>query len=486
MKSIRKIPSGIEGFDIISLGGIPKNRMTLISGIPGSGKTIFCAQFLIGGIQNSNEPGVFVTFEESPEEIITNMQDFNWNIQEHINSGLWKFVDVSPKLEDNFTIRGNYDLSGLILRIKTAIKTINAKRVVLDSIAALFSKYPDTEVIRKEIVRIKSSLKKLKVTSIITSEQYKEPGNTFYYDVMDFVSDNVILLKNSIFEEFRRRTIEIFKYRGVPHKKGQNSFTIKKDKGIVIISFERNPNLLNIKRERSTTGIKQLDELTDGGFFQGSSILLSGETGSGKTLFSLSMLDGSLEKGDRCMMINLEESREQILQKARNWNIDLEHFEKQELFQLKCMYPESYGIEDFIVDIKESMEIFNPDRVYIDSISALERITTPLTFRESLINLFLSSRERNIIAIFTTTAPTFSGLMVNSKIHISTLSDAIILLRYFEREGKMTRALGIMKLRGSNHSKWFTEYSIDDSGINILEPIKKNTGVFTSLKTRDI
>ncbi len=478
MKNIEKIPSGIEGFDIISMGGIPKNKMTLISGTPGSGKTIFCTQFLVGGIITSNEPAVFVTFEESPEDIIINMEHFGWDIQHYLDASLWKFVDVSPRIDEDFLIRGNYDLSGLIVRIKSAVEKIRAKRVVLDSISVLFNKYPDTDIIRKEIIRLKSLLKSLYVTSLITSERYEElGGGSSHYDVLDFVSDNVIIFKNSMFEEYRRRTIEIMKYRGAAHKKGQHSFTIKNNKGIIVISFERNPNKKKLERKRKSTGIKTLDEITGGGFFEGSSVLVSGQTGTGKTLLALSMLDGALQHGEKCILFNYEESREQILQKARTWDIDLIDAEKNGNLKIICIYPESQGIEDLIVDMKSIIQTFKPERIFIDSISALERITTKLTFRQSLINLFLLAKEENIIAVFTTTAPTFSGPFLETKKHVTTLSDAILLLRYFEREGEMIRGIAIMKMRDSVHSKRFLEYSIDNKGFHILSPIEDNAGI---------
>jgi circadian clock protein KaiC len=487
MKNIEKIPSGIEGFDVISMGGIPKNRMTLISGTPGSGKTIFCTQFLIGGLLTSNEPAVFVTFEESPEEIMINMSNFGWDIQQYIDSGLWKFVDVSPRIGEDFLIQGSYDLSGLIVRIKAAVEEIGAERVVLDSISVLFNNFPDTNIIRKEIVRLKSVLKSLYVTSLITSERYEElGGGNSHYDILDFVSDNVLIFKNSMFEEYRRRTIEIIKYRGTTHKKGQHSFTIKDNTGITVISFERHPNKQSSKRRRKSTGFNTLNEMTGGGFFEGSSILISGQTGTGKTLLALSMLDGSLQKGEKCLMFNFEESREQILQKARTWCMDLILPEKNGNLRLICKYPETEGIEDLIVEMKTEILSFKPDRIFIDSISALERITTKLTFRESLINLFLLAREENMIAVFTTTAPTFNSPFLDSEKHVSTLSDAIILLRYFEREGEMIRGIAIMKMRDSDHSKRFLEYSIDDGGFHILSPIESNAGIFDSFRIEKI
>lgn len=486
MKGIHKIQSWIDGFDEISIGGIPKNRMTLISGTPGSGKTIFCSQFLIGAIINSKEPGVFVTFEEAPEDIIKNMKEFGWNIDEYINDKLWSFVDVSPKLDDNITIMGDFDLSGLIVQIKNAVRKIGAKRVVLDPLAALFNKYPNVPTIRKEIIRIKSCLKSLSVTSLVTSERYKEIGINSHYDILDFVSDNVIIMKNQMFEEYRRRTIEILKYRGADHKMGQRSFTIKGGRGITVISFDRDPDFPKTKRIRKSTGIKKLDEMTDGGFFQGSSILISGQTGTGKTLINLSMLAGALKRGEKCMLYNFEESNQQIIQKISIWEEDFSKAEENGIFQMYSVYPESQSIESLIVEMRSAMQNFSPDRIYIDSISALERITTHLTFRESLINLFLFAREKNIMTTFTTTTPTFSEYHIESEKHISTLCDAILLLRYFEREGEIIRCIAIMKLRDSNHTRHFLEYKIDERGIHILDAIKKNTGIFNSFNVNKI
>ena len=479
MPNVEKISSGIEGFDIVSMGGIPKYRTTLISGTPGSGKTIFCTQFLVNGITQFNESGVFVTFEESPQDIIQNMRDFGWDIPKYQESGRWEFVDVSPHFEDNYEITGDYDLSGLIIRIKTAVEKIGAKRIVLDSLAALFTQFPDASLIRKEILRLKSCLNSLSVTTLITSERYEDYTLNSHYNVIDFVSDNMVILKNTSFNEFRRRTIEILKYRGAAHKKGQYSFTIKDNRGIVIISFKRTRELVPHERKRKPSGMDDLDLMIDGGFFKGSSILISGQTGTGKTLLLLSMIDGILKRGERCILFNFEEGREQILKKAHNWNIDLEKAEQDGLFKLQCLYPESTGIEDLVVDIKTAINDFSPDRLFIDSISAIERITTEITFRESLINIILYFREMNLIGFLTSTTPTFTSPALGSGTHISTLSDAIILLLYFEREGKLIRGMAIMKMRDSDHSKSFMEYQIDDTGIHILEPIKQNAGIFS-------
>ncbi|MBD3256645.1 MAG: circadian clock protein KaiC [Candidatus Lokiarchaeota archaeon] len=481
MQKLSKIPSGIEGFDYISKGGIPLNRTTLISGTPGSGKTIFCVQFLIGGIENANQPGVFVTFEESPQDIVENMIDFGWDIQKHIDNGLWKFVDISPYVNDDFEIKGDYDLSGLLIRIKSTIKKIGAKRVALDSLAALFNQFPDSSIVRKEILRLKTCLKSLSVTSLITSEYYEDYPKYHQFEIVDFVSDNLIILKNSPSREYRRRTIEILKYRGSDHRKGQHSFTIRADRGIVIISFERQLDPLNINTKRVSSGLEDLDEILGGGLFQGSTTLISGQTGTGKTLLLLSMLNGLLQKGEKCIMFNFEESREQILKKALLWNIDLEKAERGDQFRLYNIYPESQEIEDLIIDVKTKLKEFSPNRVFIDSISALERITTEITYRESLINMLLYFREMNIIGFLTSTSPAVEFTLLNSQEHISTLSDAIILLRYFERDGKIGRALAIMKIRDSDHSKYFLEYKISDNGVSILSPIKQNMGIFKTL-----
>lgn len=235
---MQKISSGIEGFDKISKGGIPKKKLTVIMGPRNSGKTIFSSQFLVGGILGSNEPGVFITLDETTEEIITKLNGFGWDVLEYIDKGLWDFVDLSPHLQENLEFYGDYDLGGLLIQIKMAIKKIKAKRIVLDSLNVLCNRFPNTKIIKKDILRLKSWLNAYSVTSIITNEINDEIPEDLPYEIIKNVCDNIIWVKNSLKEE--NRTIEIVKYQGNDHLKGKHHFSIEKRRGIIIIPTNYN------------------------------------------------------------------------------------------------------------------------------------------------------------------------------------------------------------------------------------------------------
>ncbi|MBD3198150.1 MAG: circadian clock protein KaiC [Candidatus Lokiarchaeota archaeon] len=474
---IEKIKTGIEGFDILSKGGIPRNRTTLISGTPGSGKTIFSTEFLAKGILKSNQTGVFVTFEELPKNIKKNVRSFGWPIDKWEYNKKWAFIDGSPRNDKNVIYGGDFNLNGLIARIKAKIKEIRASRVVIDSLDTMMKRFPSEEVVRRDLLKLKRELEKLDVTTIITSERYEEFGNISRYDLEEFVSDNVLILRNVLNDETRRRTIEILKFRGTDHNKGQYSYTIRKDKGIVIISFIHDLKSSYYSSERSNSGIMELDHMLGGGFLSGSVILVSGSTGTGKTLIGISFIIGGLKESEKCLLISFEENYKSILNKTKYWNYGLDKYEDSGQLEILNIYPEIEGIEDHIVDIKEKIDTFKPNRIVIDSISALERICDVRSFRESLINLFIYIRTKNIIGLFTSTSPTFMGLTTITQRHISTITDTIILLRYIELYGEVKRGISVIKMRDSNHSKKIREFVITEKGLKIKEPFNNVSGV---------
>lgn len=233
---MQKITTGIEGFDKISKGGIPKKELTAIIGPPCSGKTTLGVQFLMGGILRSNEPGVFITLDETQEIIINKMKEFGWNILEYMNQGLWEFIDVSPHFKDDYEISGDYDLGGLLLQIQMVIKKIKAKRIVLDSLSVLFNRYPNIEIIKSDILRLKFLLKNYSVTPLIINEIDGEILKKICYEIVDNTCDNIIRLKNPLNGEYG--AIEIIKYQGNNYLKGKHHFTIEKNNGIIIIPID--------------------------------------------------------------------------------------------------------------------------------------------------------------------------------------------------------------------------------------------------------
>ncbi|HEU5118024.1 MAG TPA: circadian clock protein KaiC, partial [Isosphaeraceae bacterium] len=431
-ESIQKMRTEIPGFDLISDGGVPQGRSTLISGTSGSAKTVFATQFLAAGIEHAGDPGVFVTFEEPPEDIRRNVRGFGWDIGTWEKNGLWAFVDAAPSPGEPLVISGDYDLSALLARIEHAVRKVKARRVAIDSLGGVFAQLGDAAVIRHDLFRIASALKQMGVTTIITSERTEEHGPVSRFGVEEFVSDNVILLRNSLIDEVRRRTVEILKYRGTGHQKGEWPFTIVPGQGIVVIPL----SALELKQKSSdtriTSGNAELNSMCGGGFFRDSVILVSGPTGTGKTLITTEFLAGGTREGERCLLFAFEESREQLFRNAQGWGFDFYDMEKRGVLKVVCNYPESSALEDHLIHMKAIIEDFQPDRVAVDSLSALERVSGLKAFREFVIGLTSYIKHREIPALFTATTMSLLGGTSITETHISTTTDSIILLRYVE------------------------------------------------------
>jgi len=310
-KKLSKVVSGIPGFDEISHGGIPKGRTTLASGTSGSGKTVFSAQFLYKGITECGENGVFVTFEETPQDIIKNTNSFGWDIAKLVKENKWAFVDASPDEADNLEV-GKYDLGAFLARIEYAIKKVKAKRVTIDSVSALFTHYQDPGIIRRELYRLASRLKTLNVTCIMTAERPVEEGQISRYGVEEFVSDNVILLHNRLNDQGEReRTIEILKFRGSAHDSEEAPLLVG-DLGVSL--YPRPKPKLRGKgfSQKISTGIKGLDEMFYGGVYRNSTTLITGASGTGKTVTTLHFIMEGAKRGEKSLLIEFEESPDQL------------------------------------------------------------------------------------------------------------------------------------------------------------------------------
>nr|MCU0618364.1 circadian clock protein KaiC [Gemmatimonadaceae bacterium] len=361
-----KHATGITGFDFIAQGGLPKGRTTLVAGTAGSAKTVFAAQFLAEGIKQHGEAGVFVTFEEAALDIRRNMRSLHWPIEQWEADGRWAFVDASPVPADAGPVIGEFDLGGLLARIENAVRRTGARRVSMDSVATIFARFEDHATVRSELLRITQALKTMGVTSIITAERTQEYGDIARFGVEEFVTDNVIILRNVLEVERRRRTIEILKFRGAPHGKGEYPFTIIPGDGLVVIPLSAIELQQHSSDVRITSGNVELDRMCGGGFFRDSVILVSGATGCGKTLMTAEFLNGGVQNGERCLVFAFEESREQLIRNARGWNVDFERAEQSGLLRLSCEYPEVMGLEDHLIRLKAEIEAFGPQRIAVD------------------------------------------------------------------------------------------------------------------------
>jgi circadian clock protein KaiC len=481
-KGVRKIRTMIEGFDEITHGGLPIGRTTLASGTSGTGKTLFAIQFLYHGIKNFDYPGLFVTFEESPIDIIQNAYSFGWDLQQLIDEGKLFILDASPDPEGQEVV-GNFDLSALIERIQYAIRKYKARHVSIDSITAVFQQYDAASVVRREIFRLVARLKQLGVTSIMTTERVEEYGPIARFGVEEFVSDNVAILRNVLEGERRRRTIEILKLRGTTHMKGEYPFTITNN-GINIFPLGAMRLTQRSSKARISSGVKTLDEMCGGGFFKDSIILATGATGTGKTLLVSKFLEEACLQGERAILFAYEESRSQLFRNAFSWGIDFEELERQGLLKLLCSYPESAGLEDHLQMIKSEITEYKPARIAIDSLSALARGVTNNAFRQFVIGVTGYAKQEEITGFFTNTTDQFMGAHSITESHISTITDTIIMLQYVEIRGEMSRAINVFKMRGSWHDKGIREYTINQDGPEIKDSFRNYEGIISGSPTR--
>ncbi|MGF1578687.1 MAG: circadian clock protein KaiC [Gemmataceae bacterium] len=477
---IEKVETYLPGFDLVAQGGLPAGSATLVAGTPGSGKTVFGVHFLAGGIREAGAGGVFVTFEDHPVRLRRYMGTFGWDIEQWEADKQWAFVDASLQPSDPpTTVSGPYEFGGLVTRIEAAVRKVKAKRVVLDSISSVIARFREQQTVRHELHRVAEALRAMKVTSIITAERLIESSDTARFGFEDFIADNVIILRNRLEEEKRRRTVEILKFRGASHQKGEFPFSISSEDGFIVIPLSEMRLTQQSLSDRITSGVQELDKLCGGGFFEGSIILITGATGCGKTLATAEFAKGGISSGDRTLLFGYEESQDQLVRNATGWGVDFEGFEAEGKLRVVCGYPESSNLEDHLLAIRKHIDNYQPQRLIIDSLSALERISTHKTFREFVIALTGLLKERQVTSLLTLTTPNLMGGSSVTEGHISSIADSIILLRYVELPGEVRRGLTVLKMRGSQHDKEIREFTIDSGGMHIGRPFRNITGVLS-------
>jgi circadian clock protein KaiC len=482
MGEITRLPTGIPGFDVIAGGGLPRQRATLIAGTAGSAKTIFAAHFLAGGIAQG-EAGVFVTFEDMPEDVRLNVASFGWDIAAWERAGQWTFIDATPEPGEQLTVVGAYDLGALVARVEHAVKRTSATRVALDSLNALFLQHPDRAMLRSELLRLTTGLKKLGVTVVFTGERTEDDGEITRFGIEEFVADNVVVLRNVLADEKRRRTMEILKFRGARHERGEVPFTIQEN-GLVVIPLTAQELTQTSSTKRISSGIPALDRMCDGGFFRDSIVLCSGATGTGKTLLVTQFLHGGFSRGERCLLFAFEESRDQLYRNAEAWGMDFASAERDGLLRVENTYPHAMPMEDHLVRMRRLVDEFGPARVAVDSLSALERVFTLRSFREFVISFTSFLKQKETAGLFTSTTPSLLGGGSVTEKHISTLTDSIILLRYVELDGQLRRSIAVLKMRGSMHDHDIREYTIDGAGMHVGGPFRGVAGILAGAHRR--
>jgi circadian clock protein KaiC len=466
---VPRVASGIDGLDAVTGGGLPRERLTLVSGTAGSGKTLLAVQFLAEGIAAHRERGVFVTFEERPEAITQNFRSFGWDIAGWERDGAWTFVDASPDLEQELVVAGEYDLSSLVLRVRHTVQRSGARRVAIDSTGSLIDQLGNPQVARRALFQIAAELQRLGVTTVMTAERPDDLGVVSRFGFEEFVADNVVILRNVLSDEKRRRTVEVLKLRGGAHLKGEHLFTIRSGRGMIVVPQE----VLNFgyasSHDRLTSGVDELDTMCGGGFLARSLILASGPTGVGKSLLATRFVAGGAQAGERALLFSFEESREQLARNARAWGVDFDELEEQGRLRVVAQAPEAASLEDHLLHLKSELAEFGPDRIAIDSLTALQRVATMKSFREYLLGLSFHIKANALLGLVTASSSDAGGGDLSGELHMSTVADAIVVMRYVADHGRVGRAINVLKIRGSDHDKGIREFSIDGTGMHVGE-----------------
>ena len=469
-----KTMSGIRGLDEITFGGLPKGRPTLIAGGPGSGKTLMSMEFLVRGAINYNEPGLFMAFEETAEELAQNVSSLGFDLKELIAEKkiLVDYVRVErSEIEET----GEYDLEGLFVRLNYAIDSIGAKRVVLDTIESLFAGLGNEAILRAELRRLFRWLKDKGVTAIITAERGE--ATLTRYGLEEYVSDCVIVLDHRVQNQISTRRIRVVKYRGSVHGTNEYPFLID-EKGISILPITSLTLNYETSTKRISSGIPRLDAMLEGkGFYQGSTILISGTAGTGKTSISASFANATCQRNERCLYFAFEESPNQIMRNMKSIGIDLEPCVKKELLKFHAVRSTFYGLETHLVQMQKLIDEFKPASVVVDPITNLIAAGDQNDVKSMLTRLIDYLKAKQITTIFTNL--THMAGFESTESEVSSIVDTWILLRDIELGGERNRGIYVLKSRGMAHSNQIREFLITSKGVDIVDVYTGPVGVLT-------
>jgi len=462
---LEKSQTGIKGLDEVTRGGLPKGRPTLICGGPGSGKTLLASEFLVRGALKFGEPGVFMSFEETSDDLTKNVASLGFKLDDLVAEKMI-FLDYVLISRSEIEETGEYDLEGLFIRLEYAIASVGAKRVVLDSIETLFAGIPNPALVRAEIKRLFQWLKNKGMTTIITGEQGEKTFTR--HGLEEYVSDCVIFLDHRISDQVSTRRIRIVKYRGSAHDTNEFPFLINEN-GITVMPITSLGLRHIVTNERISTGIPRLDAmLGEKGYYRASSVLISGSAGTGKTSFASHFADAACRRGEKCLFFAFEESESQVIRNMRSIGIDLEQWVKNGLLIYHADRPTIYGLETHLSVMQEMINEFNPRAVIVDPVSNLNAVANNINVKMMLTRL-LDQLKLNSITTVLTILTQGSQPYESTDVDISSLADTWIRLRDTESGGERTRGMYILKSRGMPHSNQVREFLLTDKGVDIMD-----------------
>ena len=480
MGALPKAPTGIQGLDQITEGGLPQGRPTLICGCAGSGKTLFALEFLVRGATQYEEPGVYMAFEETGEELAQNVASLGFEVNDLIAKKK-VIIDHVQIAKGEIREMGDYDLEGIFVRLGYAIDAIGAKRVALDSLETLFVGLTDTAILRAELSRLFHWLKERGVTAVVTAE--RGDGTLTRHGLEEYVSDCVILLDNRISNQFATRRVRVVKYRGSRHGTDEYPFLIGA-RGISVMPITSLGLTHGASSERIGTGVPRLDAMLGGkGYYRGSSILVSGTAGTGKTSLSAHLVEATCRRGERCLIFLFEESPSQLLRNMRSIGIDLEPWMRKGLLQLHAARPTLYGLESHLVTMHKVTEEFKPSVVVMDPVTNLSSGGTITEAKSLLTRLIDFFKMQQITALFTSL--TLGDTLLESKaVSVSSLMDSWLLLRDVQDGAEHNRLLHLLKSRGMAHSNQCREFLLTDRGVELREVYTGPSGVLLTGSAR--
>ena len=472
---LSKSPTGIDGFDQVAGGGLPAGRPTLVCGGAGCGKTLFAISFLVHGATRFDEPGVFMSFEESGDELAQNVASLGFDLPGLVEKK--KLVLDHVKIERReIEETGDYDLEGLFVRLGYAIDSIGARRVVLDTIESLFAGLANQSILRAELRRLFRWLKDRGVTAMITGERGE--GTLTRQGLEEYVSDAVIVLDHRVTEQISTRRLRIVKYRGSAHGTNEYPFLIDED-GLSVLPVTSIGLTHDASSERISTGVARLDMMLGGrGYFRGSTILVSGTAGAGKSSLAAHFLDAACRRGERCLAFVFEESPQQVVRNVRSIGIDLQRWVERGLLEFHAARPSLHGLEMHLSRMHRAIDRFQPSVVVLDPVSSLLRVAQPTDVQATLTRLVDYLKLQGITALLTSLT---HGRTEHEQtdVAISSIVDTWLLLVALELSGERNRGLYVLKSRGMDHSNQIREFLLTDRGVELVDVYAGPSGVLT-------
>jgi circadian clock protein KaiC len=471
-RALPKAPTGIEGLDEITGGGLPKGRPTLVCGGPGCGKTLLAAEFLVRGATQFGEPGVFISFEESGEELAQNVRSLGFDLDALVSDKKLA-IDYVRVERAEIEETGEYDLEALFMRLGLAIDSVDAKRIVLDTIESLFGGFTNEALLRSELRRLFRWLKDRGVTAVITGERGERSFTR--QGLEEYVSDCVILLDHRVNEQVSTRRLRIVKYRGTTHGTNEYPFIID-ETGFSVLLLSGLKLDHAVTNERVSSGVPGLDGMLDGkGYYRGSSILVSGSAGTGKTSLAAHFAHETARRGERCLYLAFEESPSQLIRNMQSIGVDLEPFVGKGVLKVHSSRPTLHGLEMHLVRIHKMVAEFDPAAVVIDPVSNFIDTSTAIETQAMLMRLVDFLKAKHITALFTHLT---SGARASeaTDVGISSLIDTWLLVRDIETGNERTRGLYVLKSRGMPHSNQILEFLLTPRGIELKQVTGKARG----------